>query len=319
MFIFVIILIVFAVLTAIGAVVYYFVVDTLFNYAIVRNDNTSPATKEDLINQGAGEFADEILKARENFFKTPYREVCIQSYDGLNLVGLLYEAPHPKGTIILFHGYRSSPINDFCIAKDFYIAHGLNVLMPYQRAHGKSEGCYITFGIKERRDVHSWIDFINKTSYSQLPVFLSGLSMGCSTVLMSTFKPFPSNVKLIIADCGFTSPYDIFEHVVKTTMNIPFKPVVPLFNYMCKRKAGFDVREFSTVEALKSCTIPVFFIHGEDDKFVPPEMSHKTFKACASEKYLLTVPGATHALSFMVDKSEYKQTITRLLSRYIKV
>jgi len=309
--------IILAIIIAILIVVCFFVSNKLFVYAIVRKDKDGQVTREELEKQGAGEFADEILKSRADFFNTQYREVEITSYDGLKLVGLLYEAPHPKGTIILFHGYRSSPVNDFSIAKDFYKGLGLNVLMPYQRAHGKSEGMYITFGIRERHDVHKWIEFINKTKYSQLPIFLSGLSMGCSTVLMSAGETFPKNVKLIIADCGFTSPYDIFEHIVKTTMKVPFKPVIPFFNFICRRKAGFGVNDYSTVDAVKNCKIPVFFIHGEADDFVPPEMSFKAYKACASEKYLLTVPEATHALSFMMDKDTYKPTLKRLISRYI--
>ena len=309
--------VVIAILLVITVSICYYIANTLFVYAIVRKDKNSESTREELESQGAGDYADEILKSRADFFNTKFREVEITSYDGLKLVGLLYEAPQPKGTIILFHGYRSSPVNDFCIAKDFYKELGLNVLMPYQRAHGKSEGLYITFGVRERHDVHSWIEFINKTQYSQLPVFLSGLSMGCSTVLMSAGKPYPNNVKLIIADCGFTSPYDIFEHIVNSTMKVPFKPIIPLFNSICRKKAGFEVNEYSTVEAVSKCKIPVFFIHGEEDKFVPPEMTIKAYKACASEKYLLTVPSAKHALSFMVDKDTYKPTIKRLISRYV--
>lgn len=309
--------IILAIVLVILALTYVFIGRSLFKYAIVRRPEGQGATKEDLENAGAGEHADEILYAREHFFDDKYKKVAIRSYDGLKLVGLLYEAPNPKGMIILFHGYRSSPVNDFCIAKDFYHNLGLSVLMPYQRAHGESEGEYITFGIRERYDVHSWIEFINKSAYSQLPLFLSGLSMGSSTVLMSAEKPFPRNVKLIIADCGFTSPFDIFEHVVKNNMKIPFKLFIPVFDFMCKRKAGFSVREYSTLEAMKECKIPVFFIHGEEDDYVPIEMTLKAYKVCQSEKYLLTVPEATHALSFMIDKDTYKPTLKRLISRYI--
>ena len=308
-------IIIIAVLVLISAA-YLTVGYIFFNIAVVRKKDQDKSTVEDLKKHGAGEFVDEIIKARESFFDTEFSEVEIQSYDGLKLVAYFHETPDAKGTIILFHGYRSSPMNDFCTAKDFYISQGLNVLIPYQRAHGKSEGKYITYGIRERHDVHSWIDYINKTDYYHLPIFLSGLSMGCSTVLMSTDIPYTDNVKLIIADCGFTSPYDIFEHVAVNSMHVPFKPIIPALNFLCKTKAGFDVKGFSTVEALKNCKIPVFFIHGEDDTFVPPEMTLKAYNACASEKYLLTVPKAKHALSFLVDKGKYKPQIVKLISRY---
>ena len=289
----------------------------LFKFAIVREDRDTTFTREALTELGAEDYADEIMSAQKELEGEGLEIVEATSFDGLKLKALFYRAPDPKGTIILFHGYRSAPSCDFCIAKKFYADQGLSVLMPYERAHGLSEGNYITFGIKERFDVHTWIDVINKMIGYQLPLFLSGLSMGSATVLMSAEKEYPENVKLIIADCGFTSPIDIFEHIVKTTMKIPFKLFIPVFGLLCKKKAGFSVDEFSTVDALKNCKIPVFFIHGEADTYVPPEMTIRSYEACASEKYLLTVPGAQHALSFVVDSGEYKATIRQLISRFI--
>ena len=300
------------------AVVYIVISFSLFNFAIVRKDRDTTFTPEALTELGAGEYTDEIINAQNELDNEGLEIVEATSFDGLKLKAFLYRAPEPKGTIILFHGYRSAPSCDFCIAKKFYAEQGLNVLMPYERAHGMSEGQYITFGIKERFDVHTWTDIINNSFGYQLPLFLSGLSMGSATVLMSTERDYPDNVKLIIADCGFTSPIDIFEHVVKTTMKIPFKLFIPVFGLLCKKKAGFDVNELSTVDALKNCKIPVFFIHGEADTYVPMEMTLRSYEACASEKYLHTVPEAQHALSFVVDSGEYKATIRRLISRFIE-
>jgi fermentation-respiration switch protein FrsA (DUF1100 family) len=189
--------------------------------------------------------------------------------------------------------------------------------MPYQRAHGLSEGLYITYGIKERSDVLKWIEFINKRYNYQQSIFLSGLSRGSSTVLMSSDKGYPDNVRLIIADCGFTSPYEIFEHVSKNSLHIPFKIFIPLFDKICKKKAGFSVKEFSAVDALKKCTVPVFFIHGQKDTFVPPVMTERNYEACASEKYILRVPDAPHAVSFMFDKYEYRAMLNTLISKYL--
>ena len=38
-------------------------------------------------------------------------------------------------------------------------------------------------------------------------IFLCGISMGCATTLMAAGLDLPDNVKGIIADCGFTSPW----------------------------------------------------------------------------------------------------------------
>ena len=312
-----IIAIIIAVLIAILLAIYVFITKNLFNFAIVRHDTKKEITKEWLDRHGFSGYEDEIIEARNEFLAADFEKVEIKSYDGLTLRGLLCNTPNSKGTIILFHGYRSTPDIDFCVAKKFYARLGLNVLLPYQRAHGESEGNYITFGVRERYDVHSWVEFINKMVGYQLPIFLSGLSMGSSTVLMSTEKPFPDNVKLIIADCGFTSPYSIFKHVVKSTMKIPFSLFIPLFNFMCKKKAGFSVYEYSTIKALKNCKIPIFFIHGDSDNFVPPYMTDENYGACTSEKYILKVKNAPHAASFMYDSGEYKKTLETLISKYL--
>lgn len=309
--------IIFVAVTIVSLIFFYVLISTtLFNFAIKR-DKINEISYEKLVAQGLEKYADEIISSRNEFLKRDFKTVSIKSFDGLTLNGLLYEAPNPKGTIVLFHGYRSSPDIDFCVAEKFYETLNLNVLMPYQRAHGLSEGKYITFGIKEQHDVISWVEFINNVYGYQLPLFLSGLSMGSSTVLMSAKFKHPDNVKMIIADCGFTSPYEIFKHVVKATMKIPFKLFIPLFNRLSKKKAGFSVYDDSTVESVKKATVPIFFIHGEADKFVPSIMTDENYEACTTEKHLLKVKDAPHAVSFMFEREKYQEMLAELIVKYL--
>ena len=56
----------------------------------------------------------------------------------------------------------------------------------------------------------------------------------------------PSNVRGIIADCGFTSPYDIFRHVLNLQFRLPSFPLMNLTELAVKRKAGFDYKAVST-------------------------------------------------------------------------
>ena len=87
------------------------------------------------------------------FFEDPARQALeIRSRDGLKLVGhfLPAEAEEARGTLLLVHGYRSSPWTDFGIIYTYFHSLGWNILTVHQRAHGESEGKYITFGIKER-------------------------------------------------------------------------------------------------------------------------------------------------------------------------
>ena len=306
-------LIIFAALISVLLAIDIAICVSLFKNSICRAKKPDSYEKEALVARGLGKHADEIISARNAFLDNSFEEVEIISFDGLKLKGLLKITPGARGTIILFHGYRGSPDFDFCISEPFYENQRMNVLMPYHRAHGKSEGKFITFGVRERNDVHSWIEFINKRIDYQSKIVLSGLSMGSSSVLMSAGDGYPDNVCAIIADCGFTSPYEIFKHVIGQYTKLPFAPLIFPFSLMCRFVAGFGVKEYSTIDALKNCKIPVFLIHGEADDFVPCEMTLRNYEVVSSEKKLLTVPDATHALSFVTDGEKYKSMIIELL------
>ena len=109
------------------------------------------------------------------------RDVFVTASDGIRLHALWVNATDAKGTAILFHGYRSTPLVDFSMILEFYHSAGYNLLIPDQRAHGESEGRFITFGVKESDDVLHWVEFHNRT-FGAIPVVLCGLSMGASTV-----------------------------------------------------------------------------------------------------------------------------------------
>ncbi len=236
----------------------------------------------------------------------------IKSFDGITLAGSFYNN-NSDTTILLFHGYRSDGRFDFACAVKFYIELGLNVLVVDQRSNGESEGRLITFGIKERRDAVSWTNFINK-KYSPKNIFLSGVSMGATTVMMAANLELPDNVKGIIADCGFTSAPDIIKKVARQAFKINAEPILPVLDFMCKIFGKFSLYETDTVRALSQSDIPIFFIHGKNDGFVPCEMTEISHKAARAEKYICLVEGADHGISFLVDTDN----IQRQISQFVK-
>ena len=244
------------------------------------------------------------------FYEQNYEEITVESFDGLKLVAYNLPAQNAKGTWFLIHGHKSAPLREFAGLARFFHEIGYNVVLPYQRAHGKSEGTYITLGIKERYDMRDWILKINEIYGKDLPLYIEGISMGCATALMTLSFDLPSNIKAVVADCGYTSPYDILWKVVRKNKNVPLpRLVIGIGNIMARLLADFDFNEYDTFKGLRYNKIPILFIHGTKDDFVPIEMTISNFEYCTSEKFLYLVEDAPHAISYFIDEEGYKKTI----------
>jgi fermentation-respiration switch protein FrsA (DUF1100 family) len=257
----------------------------------------------------------EITKGRAWLHAQSPERVQITSFDGLRLSGLYLPCDGAKATLVFMHGYRSDVVTDISCAAEFYHGLGLNILTVSQRAHGGSDGRYISFGVKERYDCKAWAEYIDKRVGGE--IVIGGASMGATTALMASGLELPSSVKCISADCGFTSAHDVFAAVLKRK-RVPFrKAVLPALTPLIRLIAGWDAQEYSTLTAMKTNKLPIFFAHGDSDKLVPPEMSVENYEACAAEKELLIVRGAGHAQSYLADTDAYQKAVTRFLTKYI--
>lgn len=249
-------------------------------------------------------FRRDMLKLMEETRNIPHKSFYIHGENGCKLHGKYYECKPGAPIEILVHGYRGTSERDLCGGVQRCFALGRNALLIDQRGSGKSHGHLITFGIRERYDCLAWVDFVIDRFGPDTKIILGGISMGAATVLMTADMELPENVIGILADCGYTSPKEIIQKVIRQ-FHLPVNPVYKFIKLGAKFFGGFDIEETSPMEALKNCRVPVIFIHGEDDNFVPCEMSRKNFNACVSEKFLLTVPDAGHGLSFLVDYDAY--------------
>ena len=266
------------------------------------------------------EIEDEKYEVHKNAIRDLYQElqkrpcefVTVQSRDGLTLSGRYYHIKDDAPVAIGFHGYRSCWLIDFCGGADIAFQMEQNVLLIDQRAHGKSQGRSITFGIKERYDLLCWTDYILTRFGPDTKILLYGISMGAATVLMASGLELPKNVKGISADCPYSSPLDIILEVGKQT-GYPPRLIRPFVILGAKIFGGFDVRETSAEEAVRHSMVPTLLIHGADDNFVPAEMSEKIAKANPEMVQRHTIPGADHALSYMVDTPRYRKLVTEFV------
>lgn len=240
--------------------------------------------------------------------KMPHKEYSVISFDGLKLCAKYYECKKGAPIELMFHGYRGLAERDLCGGIQRCFKLGRNAFIVDQRACGNSEGKVITFGINERRDVLTWVDFVINTFGNDVKIIITGISMGAATVVMASSMDLPKNVIGALADCGYTSAKDIIQKTVRE-MHLPPKASYPFVKLGAKIFGHFDVDETSPIEAAKNCRIPIIFIHGEGDDFVPCYMSEEVYKACTAKKTLFTVPGAGHGLAYLVRPEEYINTL----------
>ena len=258
-------------------------------------------------------YSAEARQMISDALEIPYKEAVVTSYDGLRLFGKCYIASADAPWLIMLHGYRSGAERDFCGGLKFGIDSGFNVLLVDQRAHGKSEGKCLTFGIKERYDCLTWINYVISQAGGSCKIALYGMSMGAATVLMAAGSGLPKNVACIVADCGYTAPKAIIKKVIRE-MHYPVFPTYALVRLGGMLFGGFDIEEYSAVQAMEKCDIPVLFIHGDDDRFVPCDMGRENHRHCRAEgKKLLIVPNAGHGMSYMSDKRAYLGTVSEFL------
>ena len=232
------------------------------------------------------------------------QELEITSFDGLKLRAKYYEYAPGAPIELMFHGYRGTSERDLCGGVQRCFALGHSAFIVDQRASGTSEGNVITFGINERRDCLSWVDFLIGHFGPGVRIILTGISMGAATVTMAAGQALPKNVIGILADCGYTSAK---EMILKTIgeMGLPARPLYPFVKLGARLFGHFDLEETSPLEAAAHCTVPAIFFHGEADAFVPCAMSRRNFEACPTRKALVTIPGAAHGLSYPADPDTY--------------
>ena len=253
-------------------------------------------------------YHETITTCVKEVLEVPFEKVEVQSFDGLVLSGKYYHLKDGAPLIIFFHGYRCSSIRDGNGMFLYTRKLGFNVLLADQRAHGNSQGKTITFGVKERYDVLSWVEYMVKKLGEEQKIYISGLSMGGATVLMASNVGLPENVVGILADCPYSSPKAILCSVIKQ-MGFPVKATYCLAKLSAKWIGKFDIEEASAIDSVRNSQIPILILHGNADDFVPCYMSMDCLAAGKGNVCLTLIKGAAHGMSHCVDTPTYEKAV----------
>ena len=259
------------------------------------------------------QYADFIAERKEQLLARPNEEVSIETQDGLMLHATYFPEGNEKKVALCFHGYTSEGMKDNLAISGYYLRNGYSLLLVDARAHGMSEGTYIGFGCLDRRDALDWLNWIIERCGEDVEILMHGTSMGGATVLMASGLELPTQVKGIVSDCGFTSPKEVFTHVLHSMYHLPAFPAIPAANLMNKRLAGYGMDECNAAREVRNATVPILVIHGSADTFVPASMCDEIYENIASTKQKLIVEGAAHAESYYKDTESYEKALDEFI------
>ena len=237
---------------------------------------------------------------------------------GIQLHAYYVAAPQPTSkTAVIVHGHTDNAIRMFMIGYLYNRDLGYNILLPDLQHQGESEGPAIQMGWKDRWDVLQWMNIANEIFGDSTQMVVHGISMGGATTMMVSGEEQKPFVKCFVEDCGYTSVWDEFSHELKASFHLPPFPLMYTTSWLCEKKYGWNFKEASSLKQVAKSQLPMLFIHGDKDTYVPTWMVYSLYEAKPGPKELWIVPGAAHAVSYKENKQEYTDRVRAFVGRYI--
>lgn len=283
--------------------------------------STGMNVQDNITNDYLDKTDQEFKLETEWYNQTEKTLVKIETHDGLEsyAVKILNTTSTNKWALLL-HGYRGGIGMMSSFAKNYY-EKGYNLILPSLRGHALSESKNITFGWFDRLDMLVWINEILEID-PNAQIVMHGISMGGSTVMMTTGEDLPENVKVAVSDCGYSSVYDEFHYLATDYLGIGATPILSATDFYAKKRLGVSIKQMSAVKQLENSITPTLFIHGGADTFVPTFMIDKNFDAAVKlidgdTKQKLVVDEAVHGMSASVDEIIYWNTVWNFIGRFV--
>lgn len=249
------------------------------------------------------------------------RDTAITAPDGTRLHALYVRASTPTPRIVIaVHGYQDAAGRMLHVGRMYARDFHANILLPDLRYHGSTPGEYIGMGWRDRLDVLQWanaVPGIFGVNPDSVRLAVHGISMGAATTMMlSGEQHLPPYLRAFVEDCGYTSVRDIFASVLKSDYGLPTFPLMEATEALCRRRYGWTFSEASPLESVRRCRLPMLFIHGGRDTYVPTSMVYPLYAAKPAPKALWVAPGSEHALSYRDHPVEYERRVRTFLDRY---
>jgi hypothetical protein len=289
-----------------------------YNLAIERNVKDFLSDNSDL--EVSAEAMDVFIDGgwREWADNQDFEQWEMTSYDDLKLQGYYLEAEEPTNkTAVFAHGYLGRASDMALYGQYYYEELGYNILTADMRGHGQSEGDYIGFGWHDRLDYLDWIDLVLEKQGKDTEIVLHGLSMGAAAVLMVSGEDLPGNVKAVIADSPYASVYELFDYQLDRMFHLPSFPVLPSTSLVTQMRAGYSLTEASAMDQVKKAEVPILYIHGKEDTFVPTAMTKELYENTKSESEIHLFDNAGHGEAYVTQEDRYTEKLNAFLEKYM--
>lgn len=247
------------------------------------------------------------------------KDTFIYNEKGIKLHAYYADAQHPTSqTAVIIHGYTDNAIRMMMLGYMYHKELGFNILLPDLQYSGLSEGNALQMGWLDRKDVMQWMDVAHDIYGDSIQMVVHGISMGGATTMMISGEPQPYYVKCFIDDCGYTSVWEQFSKELKEQFGLPPFPLMYTSSWLCDMTKDWNFQEASALKQVAQCTLPMLFIHGDKDDYVPTWMVYELYKVKPEPKELWIVPHADHAKSYLLNRKEYTEKVKQFTSQYIR-
>jgi fermentation-respiration switch protein FrsA (DUF1100 family) len=235
--------------------------------------------------------------------------------DNTRISGWFFAASGPpRGpAVVLCHGIWTGRRECLPLALRFRAA-GYNVLCFDFRAHGRSDGRFISVGHHETDDVIGAVHYLKqRPEVDPTRIGVIGFSMGAAATIQAAARC--SDIAAIVADSSYATFVDAAKYSFRVVTRMPHFPMAPLALQSAKWIMHLDATLLRPIDVIgRIAPRPVMLTHGVLDEIVPVRHAYTLFKAADEPKELWVVPGAHHVGARDEDPDGYFQKVEHFLN-----
>lgn len=198
----------------------------------------------------------------------------------------------------------------------FLYKEGWSVVLLDSRGHGGSGGRGASLGVHEARDLGPVLSWAREALglEAHAPTLLMGISLGAATSLI--YGPMDPEVVGVVADSSFSSARAVLAERLRSFHLPPLlrRITAALVDLVFRAFEDFSLDEADPGKASLGTQVPILFIHGEEDRLVPPAMSQsmaeeRRARLPGARTELLLVEGADHAKGHRIAPEAYEASL----------